>query len=291
MNYRQMLRTFPRSPDEASPGGETAPVEATAPAPEAAPESDSSFGDSNLDDIFRFDAFESGLDQPDPVVEPAPLAEPVAPVAPVPEPEAPAPDPMQAVVSELTKLTERLAPAPAAEAPTESAEPDNFFADIQVPVELLNAIRSDDPAQASMAFTAFAQGTMNTVYKRVRNELAEFVSQALPELIDSRTASVAETKRVEQDFYGTYPQFNKPELKPLIARIGAQVAAELGPQFQGWNEQFRDLVGARALGLLTGIAPPAAPAPPAPVATGFTAPRTTRPSVTRDISDEILDLF
>lgn len=288
MNYRQMLRTFPRSPDEASPGGETAPE---APAiPEAAPESESSFGDSNLDDIFRFDAFESGLDQPDPVVEPAPLAEPVAPVAPVPEPEAPAPDPMSAVVSELTKLTERLAPAPATEAPTESAEPDNFFADIQVPVELLNAIRSDDPAQASMAFTAFAQGTMNTVYKRVRNELAEFVSQALPELIDSRTASVAETKRVEQDFYGTYPQFNKPELKPLIARIGAQVAAELGPQFQGWNEHFRDLVGSRALSLLAGIAPPAA-APPAPVASGFTAPRTTRPAPTRDLADEILDLF
>lgn len=288
MNYRQMLRTPLRSPDEASPGGETAPE---APAiPEAAPESESSFGDSNLDDIFRFDAFESGLDQPDPVVEPAPLAEPVAPVAPVPEPEAPAPDPMQAVVSELTKLTERLAPAPATEAPTESAEPDNFFADIQVPVELLNAIRSDDPAQASMAFTAFAQGTMNTVYKRVRNELAEFVSQALPELIDSRTASVAETKRVEQDFYGTYPQFNKPELKPLIARIGAQVAAELGPQFQGWNEHFRDLVGSRALSLLAGIAPPAA-APPAPVASGFTAPRTTRPAPTRDLADEILDLF
>jgi len=289
MNYRQMLRTFPRSPDEASPGGDPAPVETSQP--EAAPESDSSFGDTNLDDIFRFDAFESGLDQPDPAVEPAPLAEPVAPVAPVPEPEAPAPDPMSAVVSELTKLTERLAPAPAAEAPTESAEPDNFFADIQVPVELLNAIRSDDPAQASMAFTAFAQGTMNTVYKRVRNELAEFVSQALPELIDSRTASVAETKRVEQDFYGTYPQFNKPELKPLIAKIGAQVAAELGPNFQGWNEHFRDLVGSRALGLLAGIVPPAAAAPPAPVATGFTAPRTTRPSVTRDISDEILDLF
>lgn len=288
MNYRQMLRTFPRSPDEASPGGEAAPVETTQP--EAAPESESSFGDTNLDDIFRFDAFESGLDQPDPVVEPAPLAEPVAPVAPVPEPEAPAPDPMQAVVSELTKLTERLAPAPAAEAPTESAEPDNFFADIQVPVELLNAIRSDDPAQASMAFTAFAQGTMNTVYKRVRNELAEFVSQALPELIDSRTASVAETKRVEQDFYGTYPQFNKPELKPLIAKIGAQVAAELGPNFQGWNEHFRDLVGSRALGLLAGIVPPAA-ATPAPVATGFTAPRTTRPTPTRDLADEILDLF
>ena len=141
-----------------------------------------------------------------------------------------------------------------------------------------------------MAFTAFAQGTMNTVYKRVRNELAEFVSQALPELIDSRTASVAETKRVEQDFYGTYPQFNKPELKPLIARIGAQVAAELGPNFQGWNEHFRDLVGSRALGLLAGIVPPAAAAP-APVATGFTAPRTTRPAPTRDLADEILDLF
>ena len=289
MNYRQMQQTLLRSPDDLSPGGEAAPSEAPA-APEAAPESDSSFGDTNLDDIFRFDAFEGGLDQPDPVVAPTPTAEPEAPVASAPEPEAPAPDPMAAVVSELTKLTERLAPPPATEAPTESAEPDNFFADIQVPVELLNAIRSDDPAQASMAFTAFAQGTMNTVYKRVRNELAEFVSQALPELIDSRTASVAETKRVEQDFYGTYPQFNKPELKPLIAKIGAQIAAELGPNFQGWNEHFRDLVGSRALGLLAGIVPPAA-ATPAPVASGFTAPRTTRPTVTRDLADEILDLF
>lgn len=268
-----------------------------APAIETAPNVDELgdggvFGNKETQAIFDFDPFAGGDEttEPPPAAEPPKGAEPVAPAQPEPSPP-PAPDPsVAALLQSQAELVEQLkkSNAPAEPAPAEPAD-GNHFADVQVPEALVNALRSDDPVEARTAVNLLVQGAANMAYRKAQADIQSLITEGLPNMMVQFTQATQVAKTVETDFYGTYPQLNKPELKPLVANIGQQIAQEEGAAFAGYTPAFRDKIATRVIQLLQGVVPQAEPqAQPKPNGQYQPTP-SVRPAPSGN--SDILDLF
>lgn len=124
---------------------------------------------------------------------------------------------------------------------------------------------------------AYASGIATTVHNRILAELGEWtkkqfslVPAAVNYLIDSREARANSQKSIREDFYGSFPELNKPELLPLIKATIDSVQKETGAKT--WDKNFKTLVGNRVKGILGAYAQAGKPAP--------VAPKTTAPAAT-----------
>lgn len=261
-------------------GGAGATPAAEAPAPAPAPEA-GAFGDSELHDIFTFDPF-AKEDSTSPTANPTPPAaeppkgaEPTPAAQPEPTPQAG----LEATLGQLKQVNEQLLERMQGQGQGQQPEvPDAPFADVRVPAELVNALRSDDPAEVHTAINLMVQGAATMAYNRAKAELASFVNEGLPTMMAGFQQHTQTAKTVETDFYGKYPELNKAEFKPMIAQIAMSVAQELNAkgQFTGWNEGFRDAVAERFIRMFQGLMP--APAAPAAPSAPFQPPGGARPS-------------
>lgn len=262
----------------ADPGGGAAPaVEAPAPAPAPA---GGAFGDAELHDIFTFDPF-AKEDPASPEANPTPpAAEPPKGAEPTPaaQPEPTPQSGLEATLGQLTQVQAQLLERMQGREEQTPPAPDAPFADVRVPVELVNALRSDDPAEVHTAINLMVQGAATMAYNRAKAELAAFVNEGLPTMMAGFQQHTQTAKTVETDFYGKYPELNKAEFKPMIAQIAMSVAQELNAkgQFTGWTEGFRDAVAERFIRTFQGLMP--APAAPAASPAPFQPPGGARPS-------------
>lgn len=145
---------------------------------------------------------------------------------------------------------------------------------------------------------AYASGIATTVHNRILAELGGWVKtqfSAIPGavnyLIENREKVMSSQKTLRDDFYGAYPELNKPELLPLIKATIQTVQKETGSKT--WDKNFRTQVGNRVKVVLGAYAQAGKPAPVAPKTVAPAAsPAAPKNGVSDPNSPEsILDVF
>jgi hypothetical protein len=78
--------------------------------------------------------------------------------------------------------------------------------------------------------------------------------------VTSFSQQQSEAERIRSDFFGQFPQFNRPELLPHVQLVTQQVMQEIGTT--NWSEPVRNMVGARLLAAFPHLGQGAPSAPP-----------------------------
>lgn len=137
--------------------------------------------------------------------------------------------------------------------------------------KLYNALFGSEVAdeERMMALQGFASGIATTVHNNIMESLGSWTKRqfnAVPRvvnyLVEQREASRATTKSLRDDFYGAFPELNKPELSPIIRATIQSIQKETGAKV--WTPQMRNLVGERVKKVLSAYAQANAPVAPAP---------------------------
>lgn len=125
----------------------------------------------------------------------------------------------------------------------------------QIPDQLIQMMDSDDPTQRKQAFSYMAQGVAQTVHQQVRQEYQQrldSVRQELPQQVQQMQAAQEQQRQVFEDFYGTYQDLNRPELRPTIVNVAEAVATEFQQQGKPvqWGPEFKQAVANRTYQVL-----------------------------------------
>lgn len=125
----------------------------------------------------------------------------------------------------------------------------------QIPDELLQMMDSDDPAQRKQALTYLGQGVAQSVHQMVRQEMTDKMGrlqQELPQTIQQQQAAQAQQRQIFDDFYGTYQDLNRPELRPTIVEVAKAVAGEYQQKGMpvSWGPEFKQTVANRVYQVL-----------------------------------------
>lgn len=142
------------------------------------------------------------------------------------------------------------------DAPAEGNEVPEY--NMQIPDEIMGAIRSEDPQEAAKGVNALANGLAVTIHKRVLSEFSQKMStmqQGLPQAIQQVVALERHNKAVFDDFYGTYKQFNNPQLYPIVLAEAQKLSKETGAK--GYSQAFKKVLASRLTKLLQSATAPA----------------------------------
>jgi hypothetical protein len=147
----------------------------------------------------------------------------------------------------------------------------------RIPPEIQAMLQSEDVEKQHQGLAALVGAVGQTVHKNVRQEILSQRESLRNELRTAitRDAEMAQQARsVFNDFYGTYPELNKPELRGLVESVSRAVVAET--KAQQWSADLRDKIGGKVRSILGSVvqnpqppaessgAPPAAPTQAAP---------------------------
>lgn len=163
----------------------------------------------------------------------------------------------------------------------EAIPPYNFT----VPPQLMQMMESENPAERQQAIGAVMQGTAQAVHKTLLQEFGK-VMQGIPALMQAAIQQHSAAQEVFNDFYGTYKELNRPELRQLVVGVAQQVIQE--SRATGWSPQLRDAVAGRIFQLL-GHKPAQTPPVGAPPIIGGTPARMGSPG--RTLADDIKSLL
>jgi hypothetical protein len=266
---------------EGSGGSEaaSAPVEQSGPVVE------------DIESILRFDPFEASTTEeaaapPPVVVEPgqATVGDTVTGAAVTETPIVATPAPTDALASTVealrttveglpaaitaaTKPPEPAAPQADEWAPTDGTDKLNYVQIMDsMPDALINQLGSENPVERKQAVSQLMGVAMHVAHrlaaKQAVTQMRAELQQVLPAFVSEQMQAHATSQRVFSDFYGKFPMLNVPELRPMVRAAATELMQET--KAAGWNEQFRDALGARILQKLRGfqgapVAPPSAP--------------------------------
>lgn len=130
-----------------------------------------------------------------------------------------------------------------------------------IPDQLVTMLRSEDPREVAAGLQAMATGVSRTVHRMILEQVLSFV----PRMVENAVASRQAMDYIRNDFYGTYPEFYRPELVGLVEQTARAVWQETGAK--EWTPQFRDAVAQRLRALLAAAAPKVPTPPPAMTST------------------------
>lgn len=291
------LSRIVRSPEGEGGGGTpaaapSAPPAATpspaGPAP-AAPSPSGSDGAGGADfnqieEVLRYDPFaekptdakgKDGVKTTEPPVDgggtPTEPTTPTAPVAPTPT-VAPPENPLEKTVRELQAKIETLTAAQTPAEPTSPSEPKPAEVPpyaFNLPDALLTGLASEDPAERKHATGALLTGAAQAIHRTVMANVETMLNR-MPELVQGMLVQHQQQQEIFQDFYGSYPELNKPELRPLVLNTAKQVLQETGAQ--SWSPEVSKAIGTRVKSIIAAVIPTGAPLP-----TASTVPSTPTP--------------
>jgi len=252
---------------------------------------------SALDDGGLSEFFSSAPSEPSaPVAEgasaqPAPAADPAAqpqqpapvdpavPPAPAPAPQAQptvSPEDLAALRAEIARMNGNNG-TPGDGTQPEPVDPLRAVPDynMQIPVQLVQQFNDPDDNVRAAALSATISAVAKTVHNQVLTQMHANLDALRGEIPQMTTRMVTERQEGEaanRDFYGKYPAYNTPVLRPLVQMAVLHVG-QANPQLaqNGWTPEFRDKVG-EYLQQNVPLAPAAAPAPAAPKLPGATPP-------------------
>lgn len=130
---------------------------------------------------------------------------------------------------------------------------------------MVRAVTSEDIMERANALKAFATNLSQTVHMRAVEQMRQEVAAAIPVYVTQMIAQEYAKREIARDFYGTFPELNRPEVAPIVAQVAQQVMTEL--RANDWNQRVRDTVGARVKAMLSAIAGQVQPQQQAPVMT------------------------
>lgn len=170
---------------------------------------------------------------------------------------------------------------------------------VNLPPQLAAALFGEDPNARIQALQALLTAHAQTVHRMVREEyMGEFDNRfnSLPQQFHGMQQARDVARSVFEDFYGTYTQFNKPELYPVVAGVSRRLQAEQPGLFLGgWNARARDAVAQEVAKLLQWQLgeQPAPQVPPSGGKPPRTMPTGARPSaaVPQGQQKHIADMF
>ena len=205
---------------------------------------------------------------------------PAAPEAPMAQPTEPTPAP--ATAEQLAELRGQLAahqalltrpqqPAPAA-APSAAPKTAAEVFPVQIPDELVQAIRADDPVMARRGLEHLGSQLGARILNETQTAMTQHLhqmAQAIPQVITSMLVQHQQMQTWHDEFYREFPQLGAtPELKQFVG----QMAANLGKQgkITGLDGNARKIVARAVMEAILGpgkVQPAAtSPAPAAPAA-------------------------
>jgi hypothetical protein len=217
--------------------------------------------------------------------EPPPAAPTGPPPTPLPERQTPVEptmaDLLQVVMrqqEQLGQLTSRVAGPPAEpEEPEGPPVPDYMF---EVPDQLLEMVRSEDPNVQKAGLAHMIGGMAQAIHRKMYGELQNSLTPVIDQRVNVVRSEADRRRAMHDDFYGTYKFLDNPRLKPMIATVATQVAAEW--RTNEWSPQMRDEVYRRVVDDLRTVAAAAGSAPvelPPTVPASGAAPATPTPAV------------
>ena len=247
---------------------ESAAVEAPGTAPEAAtggsaPSQDAPAAEPSVDDILKFDPFgPEGLDKgeeespkEDKVGDAGDGAEDGQPPKEKPS-DSPKSDPeaanMQKAVEEMQKTLEEMKKTreePKKETKQQVDDIPSYLFDI--PDQVVSMLGSEDPGEAKKGAAFLIASAGRSIHQSIRKEIVEKFAPAFQKIMLQQVFGSLQQKdtqnSVRTDFYGKFPQYDKPELRPVVQEAAKALAKEMGVKQYG--PEFRDALGER-LGLL-----------------------------------------
>ena len=246
-----------------------------APAPDVTPQGDFDVG--QLVDMIHFDPITSQPEaeatdtseggEEEPAEQEATTASEPSAEEPASEPDASgaqpsvSPDQTAAITAAISEGFRSAQPEPEPEQPAPGVD----FSNVQVPQQIITAMEDDDPTVRLQGYQAFAAGLSTLVYQQtlqsVQQQMQTF-AEAIPQYVQQQQTVTQQQQQVHDDFYGAFPQFDTPELRPTVMQVAAAVMQEQGAT--NWTPAIRDAVGARITAALQAVAQPASQPAPAP---------------------------
>lgn len=114
----------------------------------------------------------------------------------------------------------------------------------QIPAEIMQGFKSEDPNENSRAITAYTSLVMRTMERGFRDQLKQFQATLLNETLPRMTQQFMEhrtsSEAIHNDFYNTHKDLNIPALYPVVLNTAMQLAKQ--NNIQAWGPEFRDLV-------------------------------------------------
>lgn len=132
------------------------------------------------------------------------------------------------------------------------AEP-NFaqLYDFKIPVETLAKVYSENVEERAAGLTQIMQGSAVAVHRNMINVMTRYAQDEIPRIIQNQFAYNQAQQTVRDDFYGTYPELNRPELKPLVLQVAQQVMEET--KTNSWSGKFRDTIAKRVKDVILAV--------------------------------------
>jgi hypothetical protein len=253
---------------------------------------EAAFSDPDVAALLRSEpgTFGDSDPQPEPGDSPTPESEAEQPVPSSPEVAGPAeaPAPAASYDPELEQLKgfyrglQAVPQQPQQQQPTAPQLPGYAY---DINDNMLRAVTSEDMRERAAALQAFAVNLSQTVHQRAVQQVREEIAQVLPQYVQQTALQEYQRREIARDFYGKYPELDRPEVAPVVAQIAQQVMTE--SRANGWTPKVRDDVATRVRSLLGAVANPVQQRPAPQMAAPSAQPINANPGPGRNILREL----
>jgi len=230
-------------------------------------EDEDNLTDDERDNLLSFDPFDDGfegdaeneaaLDTADDEAE-----EPIAAAEPVEEEVAPpvavssGPSEREKLLTEQNELLraqmQTIAMAQKPVTADAKAQPEDNIPAYQFNVtdDYINAIRDDDPQVVRAALQGIMTGVARATHIEMQKEYKAHTQSAIAGYVNRHTEVTKIQTDVQSDYYGNFPQHNKPAIRAMVVAIGQNVMSEMGAN--AWSPELRNEIGKRVNETLVG---------------------------------------
>jgi len=272
---------------------------------------------SNVLEVLHFDPFKKGDEIP-PADKPAGdtgkegtsgegNGNGSPPAKPAPETKTPAPattpapaatdSHWQAIAENYKRQLEERTTTTAKTTPETPTKPQPPKYDFNIPDALIDVLTTEtDKGKFKEGVAALASGIANAIQAQMLPYIESQFNprfDTIPQMLQAHIAGMEKAKTVRQDFYGKYPELDKPQLHGFIRQIGDATAKEMG--LTDWTPELRDETAKRVkeiMALASGTAVPAKPVATPPRMIGGNSARTAPANDDAgDIADTIFGNF
>jgi hypothetical protein len=117
---------------------------------------------------------------------------------------------------------------------------------VAVPPRVVEDLANEDANVRTNALNFIVNQTAAMAYIRAKEEFNSELAklrQELPLVAQSTVTQASEIERTHKDFYGAFPDLDRPELRNLVVSTAQQVMSELN--VGSWSPALRDAIGRR----------------------------------------------
>ncbi len=164
---------------------------------------------------------------------------------------------MQAQSHASVKAMQQTAAAAAPQKAPEAEEDGTPLYEYDIPDTIVEALESEDKNHRKAALASIVKGTAQAVHRQIMSTMGNRFEEHTAG-ISAAQQQQGQDKQVYDDFYAAYPALENPGIRPIVQQAAQLVINET--QAQGWTPQLRDLIGQRAVAMLTQAAQGVVPA-------------------------------